>query len=82
MSEYRHLTYAQKKNAEPKAVVGLVDISARKHVRKMLQPELFSFSLPLKMFQEMENNVPGSFLFRESWQVLGQKDLFVSRINQ
>ncbi|MFO7875552.1 MAG: DUF169 domain-containing protein [Desulfovermiculus sp.] len=66
------LTYAQKERPEPKAVVGLVDISARKHVRKMLQPDLLSFSVPLTMFQEMEENIPGSFLFRETWQALSR----------
>ncbi len=67
------LTYAEKEKNEPKAVVGLVDISARKHVRKMLDNDLLSFSVPPALLQEMEDNLPGSFLFRDTWQSLNQK---------
>ncbi len=67
------LTYAQQESPEPKAVLGLVDISARKHVRRALDPNLLSFSVPPGLFQEMEENLPGSFLFRDTWQALGQE---------
>lgn len=53
-----------------RAVVGLTDISARLNLRKRLGKDLFTFSVPWKMFQEMEGNVLGSFLERRTWRAL------------
>lgn len=64
------LTYAQGKSPKPKAVVGLVDLSARKNVRKLLGSDLLTFSMPLSLFKEMENNVETSFFFRNTWKAL------------
>ena len=54
----------QAAQAQPKAVVGMTDISAR----PFIDADLLSFSIPLTMFLEMENNVPGSFLDRHDWR--------------
>lgn len=51
------------KSDKPRGVVGLIDISARKHLEK----DLLSFSVPYKMFPEMEGNVEESFLNRDEW---------------
>jgi hypothetical protein len=51
-------------------VVGLVDLSARKNVRRQLGKDVMSFSVPAAMFQRMERNVEGSFLERETWKSL------------
>lgn len=59
---------AQSEN--PRAVVGLTDISARKYVRKLLGAQYLTFAMPWKMFLEMEGNVAGSFLERPVWQSL------------
>ncbi|MBN2082947.1 DUF169 domain-containing protein [bacterium] len=48
----------------PRAVVGGSDLSARPYFDK----RTLSFSVPWRMFLEMEDNVPGSFLQRDSWQ--------------
>jgi uncharacterized protein (DUF169 family) len=48
----------------PRAVIGMFDISARPHV----DPDILSFSIPFRMFQEMEANVSGSFLEKSAWQ--------------
>ena len=47
----------------PRAVIGLTDISARKHVDR----DVLSFAVPYRMFLEMESNVEGSFLEKEEW---------------
>ena len=54
----------------PRAVVGLVDLSARVNTRTSLGAGLFTFSVPWAMFEEMEGNVPGSFLERDTWREL------------
>ena len=53
-----------------RAVVGLTDLSARVHIRKQLGDHLMTFDIPLAMFEEMEQNVAGSFLERPTWQSL------------
>jgi uncharacterized protein (DUF169 family) len=47
----------------PRAIIGLTDVSARKQVDK----DILSFTVPYKMFLEMESNVKGSFLENEEW---------------
>lgn len=58
------LPYAESKKENPKAVVGLTDIT----VRPMLEANMLSFSIPYKMFLDMEENVEGSFLKNNLWQ--------------
>jgi hypothetical protein len=56
---------------KPRAVIGLTDLSARVYIRKQLaNNNLMTFSLPLSLFAEMEQNVEGSFLERHTWQAL------------
>ena len=63
--------YREAKSAKPRAVVGLTDLSARVYIRKQLgDPNLMTFSAPFALFEEMEQNVPGSFLERHTWQSL------------
>lgn len=54
----------------PRAVIGLIDITARVQIRRQLKEDLMSFAVPFTMFQEMEANVPGSFLERSTWKEL------------
>ncbi len=63
--------YHEAKAERPRAVIGLTDISARKHVEK----DLLSFAVPYKMFLEMESNVAGSFLELEEWQKVRERNL-------
>ena len=63
--------YREAKSGKPRAVVGLTDLSARVYVRKQLgDPHLMTFAAPFVLFEEMERNVPGSFLTRQAWQNL------------
>jgi len=51
-------------------VVGLVDISARLALKRQFKDDLLSFAVPFKLFSRMEEDVPGSFLERHTWQEL------------
>ncbi len=63
--------YHEAKSAKPRAIVGLTDLSARVYVRKQLgDPHLMTFAMPFALYAEMEQNVPGSFLERHTWQSL------------
>ncbi|MEW6447511.1 MAG: DUF169 domain-containing protein [Bacillota bacterium] len=61
--------YREAKSDNPRAVIGLVDLSARKNVRKQLGKDVMTFAVPHKMFQEMEENVEESFLGKEEWRL-------------
>ena len=55
--------YREARSVKPRAVVGLTDLSARVYVRKQLgDPNYMTFAAPFTLFEEMEKNVPGSFL--------------------
>jgi uncharacterized protein (DUF169 family) len=62
--------YREATSENPRAVVGLTDISARVYIRKQLGDDLMSFTVPLSLYEEMEYNVSGSFLERHSWKDL------------
>ena len=63
-------TFRENERERPRAVVGLVDLSARKNLRRQLGKDLMSFSVTPRMFERMEENVEGSFLQRETWKSL------------
>jgi len=58
------IPYHEAQRELPRAVVGVTDISARPQV----DPNVLSFTVPFKMFEEMEGNVRGSFLDRKAWK--------------
>ena len=63
--------YRELKSPSPRAVVGMTDLSARLYVRKQLgDPNFMTFAVPFHLFEEMEQNVSGSFLERHTWQSL------------
>lgn len=55
---------------KPRAVLGLNDISARVAIKRLLKDDFMTFAVPFGMFQEIEENVPGSFLERHTWKEL------------
>jgi uncharacterized protein (DUF169 family) len=67
------LPYREGESREPKAIIGLTDLSARKRMMKMVDKDILSFSVPFKMFQEMEGNVEGSFLEKETWALISDE---------
>lgn len=58
------------KSQNPRAVIGLTDLSARESTRKQLGKNLLTFAMPMKLFEEMESNVEGSFLEQAPWTKL------------
>jgi uncharacterized protein (DUF169 family) len=63
--------YKEAQTQKPRAVIGLTDLSARVYVRKQLgDPNFMTFSVPFSLYEEMEQNVTGSFLERHTWQSL------------
>jgi hypothetical protein len=64
------LAYRELERERPRGLVGLTDISARQNVRASLGEHVLSFTAPWPPFQEMEGNVAGSFLQRETWRSL------------
>ena len=64
------LAFAEAASESPRAVVGLTDLSARKAVRRSLGPESLTFTMPWKLFLEMEENAPGCFFERHTFREL------------
>jgi uncharacterized protein (DUF169 family) len=61
--------YQESQREMPKAVIGLTDVTARPYV----DPDILAFTIPYKMFLEMEADVPGSFLEKKSWLKLRER---------
>jgi hypothetical protein len=47
----------------------MTDVSARPHI----DADLLSFSMPYSMYQEMEANIPGSFLDKSEWKKVAKR---------
>lgn len=62
--------YREARSERPRAVIGLTDLSARKNLKKQLDRNVLSFAVPWRMFEEMEDDVEGSFLQKETWRAL------------
>lgn len=63
------LPYLENLKEEPKCVLGMFDVSARPYV-----PEnVLTFSVPIKKFVTMINNMDESFLITESWKAVQKR---------
>jgi uncharacterized protein (DUF169 family) len=62
-------SYKEGEKEVPRAIIGFFDLAARKHVGK----NILSFTIPYKMFLEMEGEVDGSFLDLEEWKELRER---------
>ena len=58
--------YAEAKKENPRGVIGFFDISKRSAVDR----EILTFTVPFRMFKEMEASVEGSFLQMHAWRKL------------
>lgn len=57
------IPYKESESENPRAVIGLTDPT----IRTKLDKDILSFTVPYKMFIEMESNVAGSFLEKHDW---------------
>lgn len=57
------IPFHESQQERPRAVVGLMDVSACPYV----DPGILAFTVPYRMFLEMEANAPGSFFEKEAW---------------
>lgn len=64
------LAYREMQRVQPRALVGMTDISARRNVRGLLGTDVLSFTAPLPLYREMEAHVTGSFLEAPVWRGL------------
>lgn len=65
------IPYAEAQKENPKAAVGLIDIT----IRPMIEADMLSFSVPYKMFLDMEKNTDGSFLEKHLWhRIVGKME--------
>jgi len=60
------LTYPLKEaeNEQPRAILGMFDVSAR----PMVEEDILTLSIPFSLFLKLLENVSGSFLETESWK--------------
>ncbi|MDH7602303.1 MAG: DUF169 domain-containing protein [Armatimonadota bacterium] len=63
------IPYQESLRDEPRAVIGLTDVT----VRPLVDPEVLSFTVPYAMFLEMEEDAPGSFLGKHFWTKLAER---------
>lgn len=64
------MSYREAKSGNPRCLIGLTDISARKYLKGQNAADKMIFTIPYCRFLEMEANVPGSFLEGETWTEL------------
>ena len=58
------------RSERPRAVVGLVDISARNFMTRQFGHDQMTVSVPFGMFERLETDAPGSFLAKSQWRDL------------
>jgi uncharacterized protein (DUF169 family) len=65
------LTYPLKEigREQPRAILGMFDVSAR----PMIEKDVLTLSMPFSVFLKLLNNVAGSFLETESWKKVRQR---------
>jgi uncharacterized protein (DUF169 family) len=61
--------YAETKKENPRGVIGFFDISQRSVVDR----ETLTFTVPYRLFQEMETSVEGSLLQMPAWHKLQER---------
>jgi hypothetical protein len=53
----------------PRCILGMFDVSARPHV----PAEIITFTIPMRRFEQMVENMEESFLITKSWETLRER---------
>ena len=61
------LSYKEAQSENPRCLIGLTDISARKFLKGQGFADKLSFTVPFRRLLQMESNVEGSFLQGNTW---------------
>jgi uncharacterized protein (DUF169 family) len=64
-----HYPYLEIEKSQPKAVIGMFDVSARPFVQK----NTLTFALPMKRFEQLIENMDESFLITHSWEIVKKR---------
>lgn len=64
------ISLKEAKSEKPRAIIGMTDLSARVFLKRIIKDDVMSFTVPFGMFEEMEADASGSFLFRDTWKQL------------
>jgi uncharacterized protein (DUF169 family) len=65
------------KRKQPRAVLGMMDVTVRPHV----DADLLCITVPFSMYEEMEQNVRGSFLEVHDWKKIQERIQRTQRAN-
>jgi hypothetical protein len=63
------IPYNESKLEHPRAVIGNLDLAAR----KVMPPDILTFTVPFKTFCEMEEDVPVSLMRRNTWTKIASR---------
>ncbi len=69
------LAYAEARSIPQRAVIGLTDLAARAYTVATLGHDVLTLAVPFDMFLELESNVKGSFLERETWRTIVEETI-------
>ncbi|OGL42019.1 MAG: hypothetical protein A2161_12470 [Candidatus Schekmanbacteria bacterium RBG_13_48_7] len=69
------IAYKEAKSALPRAIIGLNDLSARLFVSDHIGHNFLTFAVPYKMYEELESNLNGSLLQKDTWKSLISKEM-------
>lgn len=61
------LSYREAQSENPRCLIGLADISARKNLKAQGCADKLTFTVPFRRLRQMESNVEGSFLQGNTW---------------
>ncbi|TSK07776.1 MAG: hypothetical protein FPO08_00755 [Geobacter sp.] len=61
------LSYKEAQSENPRCLIGLTDISARKYLKSQGCADKLTFTVPFRRLRQMESNVEGSFLQGNTW---------------
>ncbi|HWI40830.1 MAG TPA: hypothetical protein VNX25_05025, partial [Verrucomicrobiae bacterium] len=64
------MSYREAKSENPRGLIGLTDVSARKYLKGQGGRDKLSFTVPFRRLLEMEESVPGSFLEGGTWSAV------------